>query len=77
MTMTEEIKTIKLPETIRSIGESAFSWCVNLNSINIPTDITEIAKSITVENGTKKKKERLKTYLLYAWRQNQILSTLH
>lgn len=41
----EEIKTIKLPETIKSIGESAFSWCVNLNSINIPTDITEIASS--------------------------------
>lgn len=33
------IKTVELPETIESIGESAFGWCTGLTSINIPNQV--------------------------------------
>ena len=36
------IETIKLPETIREIGEYAFSWCIYLKSFNIPHQVTAI-----------------------------------
>lgn len=39
------IQTIKLPETIREIGEGAFSWCIYLRSINIPSQVTVIKSS--------------------------------
>jgi hypothetical protein len=36
------MRTIKLPNTIKSIGEFAFENCVNLQSIEIPESITTI-----------------------------------
>lgn len=33
------IETVELPETIESIGESAFGWCTGLKSINIPNQV--------------------------------------
>lgn len=38
----QSIQTIKLPDTIREIGESAFAWCIYLRSINIPSQVTAI-----------------------------------
>lgn len=37
-----KIKTIVLPESIKTIGEWAFSECENLESVNIPSSVTKI-----------------------------------
>lgn len=41
-----EVKTIKLPNTIKEIGSYAFGFCVNLEDINIPEGV------IGIEAGT-------------------------
>ena len=41
-----EVKTIKLPNTIKEIGSYAFGYCVNLEDINIPEGV------IGIEAGT-------------------------
>jgi len=39
----ETFKTVKIPETVTFIGESAFAGCANLIDINVPNDnITQI-----------------------------------
>ena len=37
-----EVKTIKLPNTIKEIGSYAFGYCVNLEDINIPEGVIGI-----------------------------------
>jgi len=39
---SEKIKTITIPDSVKSIGESAFSQCPNLESVIIPNGVTEI-----------------------------------
>ena len=48
------VETIKLPETISTIGANAFYFCVNLTSINLPNAVTAINKQ-TFEQCTKLK----------------------
>ena len=38
----DKIETVKLPDTVTEIGESAFENCVNLTEINIPENVTKI-----------------------------------
>jgi len=38
------IERIKLPETLVSIGDWAFSWCFNLISVDIPDSVTKIGR---------------------------------
>ena len=38
----KDIKAYEIPETVTSIGESAFSVCISLQSINIPEKVTTI-----------------------------------
>ncbi len=38
------IKTVKLPDSVKTIGYGAFSYCKNLNSINLPDGLTSIGE---------------------------------
>lgn len=40
-----DLKTIKLPDTLKTIGKNAFSRCSGLTSINIPSSLTSIEES--------------------------------
>lgn len=37
-----KVKTVVLPNTIKSIGEDAFTYCFEMTSINIPSGVTSI-----------------------------------
>lgn len=39
---TTAIESVELPETITSIGASAFNWCTNLKDIEIPDNVVSI-----------------------------------
>ncbi len=39
------IKTVKLPDSVKMIGNGAFSYCDNLTSINLPNELTSIGDS--------------------------------
>ena len=41
----EALEQIKLPNTIKSIGEMAFVKCPNLKNIEIPKSVTEIGEN--------------------------------
>lgn len=36
------IESVKIPEGVTTIGEAAFSWCINLTSVTIPNSVTTI-----------------------------------
>ena len=40
------VRTVVLPESIRSIGKNAFRDCNSLESINLPNDLTEISEGL-------------------------------
>ena len=44
--LCKEIKTIKLPETITTFGDTVFIGCVNLLSINIPSGLKKVGNHI-------------------------------
>lgn len=37
-----EITSVKIPDTVKKIGDSAFAYCTEIESINIPNNITSI-----------------------------------
>lgn len=41
----ENIESIEIPSTVKSIGESAFVWCSSLKELVIPEGVTEIKNS--------------------------------
>lgn len=47
----EQLKTIKLPNSLLSIGDYAFEDCVNLESIFIPENVTLINKDAFLNTG--------------------------
>ncbi len=40
----DNIKTVKLPDSVKTIGYGAFSYCKNLNSINLPDGLISIGE---------------------------------
>lgn len=42
--LCDNLKSVKLPETITNIGESAFSVCHNLESVELPDGVTTIGQ---------------------------------
>lgn len=38
-----DVEEFTIPEGIKSIGSSAFAWCVNLREVTIPASVREIA----------------------------------
>lgn len=42
---SETMKTITIPDSIKSIGQGAFSQCPNLESVTLPNGITEIPEN--------------------------------
>lgn len=43
------VRSIHLPNTIEKIRESAFTWCLNLQKINIPASVTSISNEDVFE----------------------------
>ena len=37
----EEVKDLTIPNSVTSIGHSAFDWCSSLASVNIPSSVTD------------------------------------
>ena len=40
----EEIKDLVIPNSVTSIGDNAFEYCIGLTSVNIPNSVTSIGK---------------------------------
>ena len=40
-----QLREIKLPDTVKEIGDHAFTYCYNLQSISLPADLSEIGKN--------------------------------
>lgn len=41
----EQLREIKLPDTVKEIGDHAFTHCYNLQSISLPADLSEIGEN--------------------------------
>lgn len=39
-----KIKSVKLPEKLKSIGDKAFAWCHSLGEVEIPDGVSAIGK---------------------------------
>ena len=49
--LAANLKTVSLPNTLKSIGNNAFRGCCNLSSINIPSSVTSIGKDAFLDCG--------------------------
>jgi len=39
------VRTVSIPDTVRTIGTAAFCWCENLTAVDIPASVTSIGES--------------------------------
>ena len=58
-----KIKSVKLPEKLKSIGDKAFAWCHSLGEVEIPDGVSAIGKGAFRNSGleTVKLPKKLKT----------------